>query len=130
LAALAGGGGLDRPTVVRAFAAMREFEMPVQHRIGDYLADKASVRLVGPKATGKADRHPTFSFLHKSLPSDQVVAAVNGPKIGVRYGHMYAARLCEALGAPLATGFVRVSAVHYNTLQEADSLIEALERVL
>ena len=35
-----------------------------------------------------------------------------------------------ALGAPLATGFVRVSAVHYNTLQEADSLIEALERVL
>jgi selenocysteine lyase/cysteine desulfurase len=43
---------------------------------------------------------------------------------------MYAARLCEALGAPLETGFVRASAVHYNTVEEADRLIAMLEKAL
>jgi selenocysteine lyase/cysteine desulfurase len=43
---------------------------------------------------------------------------------------MYAARLCEALNVPLATGFVRVSAVHYNSADETHRLVEALDRVL
>jgi selenocysteine lyase/cysteine desulfurase len=43
---------------------------------------------------------------------------------------MYAYRLCEALGIDPDEGVVRVSAVHYNTVEEIDRLIEVLDPVL
>jgi cysteine desulfurase family protein (TIGR01976 family) len=120
----------DRPTVESASARMMELEMPVQERIFGFLSSRGSIRLVGPPTADQSARQPTFSFLHSKMPSDQVVKAVNGDTVGIRYGHMYAARLCEALGAPLETGFVRVSAVHYNSVEEADRLVTKLDKVL
>ena len=121
-----GQGRHDRATAERAYAQIGALERPILERLGTYLSQKPSIRLVGPTT----DRHPTFSFIHKTKPSDEIVKAVNGPDLGIRYGHMYAHRLCQALGAPVETGFVRVSAVHYNTVQEADRLIAKLEEVL
>jgi selenocysteine lyase/cysteine desulfurase len=43
---------------------------------------------------------------------------------------MYAYRLCEALGLDPADGVVRVSLVHYNTVEEIDRLIAVLDRAL
>ncbi|MEX2534033.1 MAG: aminotransferase class V-fold PLP-dependent enzyme [Trueperaceae bacterium] len=117
----------DRPTIEAAYGVFKDLERPVQERIVEYLLSKPQVRFVGPRSSDKSRRHPTVSFIHREKPSDQFVRHVNGDRIGIRYGHMYAARLCEALGAPLDTGFVRISAVHYNTTDEADRLIAALE---
>jgi selenocysteine lyase/cysteine desulfurase len=38
--------------------------------------------------------------------------------IGIRDGHMYAPRLMKRLGVSQESGVVRVSAVHYNTMEE------------
>ena len=43
---------------------------------------------------------------------------------------MYAYRLCEAMNIPVEEGVVRVSAVHYNTVEEIDRLMDALDPVL
>jgi selenocysteine lyase/cysteine desulfurase len=43
---------------------------------------------------------------------------------------MYAYRLCQALGIPTEPGVVRVSLLHYNTMDEIDRLITALDEVL
>jgi cysteine desulfurase family protein (TIGR01976 family) len=120
----------DRKTVEAAYEVFRDLERPVQERIVEYLLSKPQIRLVGPRTSDKAKRHPTVSFLHRERHSDQLVLQVNSDKLGIRFGHMYAARLCEALGAPLDTGFVRISAVHYNTVDEADKLIGALEAAI
>lgn len=48
----------------------------------------------------------------------------------LRNGHMYAYRLIEALGLPVADGVVRVSLVHYNTPDEVQSLLAALHQTL
>ena len=40
------------------------------------------------------------------------------PSIGIRDGHMYAPRLMKRLGLSMDTGCLRVSLVHYNTLEE------------
>ena len=122
-------GSRDRATVESAFSTFRDFELPVQKQLVDYLLTKPQVRLVGPRSSGE-ERHPTICFLHDSMDSEQVVGKVNSDKVGIRYGHMYASRLCEVLGAPLDSGFVRISAVHYNTTEEADFLIDALDAVL
>ena len=122
-------GSRDRATVESAFTTFRSYELSVQKKIMDYLLTKPQIRLVGPRSGGE-ERHPTIGFLHESMDSIEVVEKVNSDKIGIRYGHMYASRLCEALGAPLDSGFVRISAVHYNTIEEADFLIDALDSVL
>jgi selenocysteine lyase/cysteine desulfurase len=47
-------------------------------------------------------------------------------KIAVRNGHFYALRCLEALGIEDPTdGVLRVSMVHYNTLDEVRRLVEA-----
>lgn len=130
LAAVTGRDVADRGTVEAAFATFAALERPVLERIGQYLLDNPCVRMVGPRTTDQLKRHPTFSFVHASLDSRQVVERVNGPDLGIRYGHMYAARLCKALDVSLTSGFVRVSAVHYNTTEEADRLLAALDQVL
>jgi selenocysteine lyase/cysteine desulfurase len=43
---------------------------------------------------------------------------------------MYSHRLTSALGVSPEDGFVRASAVHYNTVEETDRLCGALDEVL
>ena len=43
---------------------------------------------------------------------------------------MYAYRLCEAMDIPVDEGVVRVSAVHYNTIEEIDHLMDHLDPLL
>ena len=100
-------------------------------------AAAAGVRLLGPAEGSPQDaaRVPTFSFRPRAggAALSAVVAACAARKVAVRSGHMYAHRLCTALGIEpegAEGGVVRVSAVHYNTLQEVDRLCEALDTVL
>ena len=72
----------------------------------------------------------TISFLHDRLSSREIARAAHGRNIGIRNGHMYAHRLCKALGLDPEDGVVRVSLVHYNTPDEIDRLIEVFEEVL
>ena len=107
---------------------MRSLELPVQKKIMDYLLTRHDFRVVGPQ-TGDSSRHPTICFLKRGESAVDTVAKVNDESIGIRYGHMYASRLCEALGAPVESGFVRISAVHYNTEQEVERLLVKLDAV-
>ena len=53
-------------------------------------------------------------------------------QIGIRYGHFYAYTLMEHLEPKLdlEDGVVRISLVHYNTVEEVQTIIEILEEVL
>ncbi len=48
--------------------------------------------------------------------------------IAIRFGDFHARRLAEYLG--LEDGCVRVSMTHYNTLDEVDALVAALDEIL
>ncbi|MDY7110081.1 MAG: cysteine desulfurase-like protein [Planctomycetota bacterium] len=120
---------IDRQAIVDAFDVMHACEDPVQKRLIGYLLGKDRVRIIGPAHSGP-DRVGTISFVHESKSSAEIAAAAHAQNIGIRNGHMYAYRLCEALGLDPADGVVRVSLVHYNTVEEIDRLIEVFERVL
>jgi selenocysteine lyase/cysteine desulfurase len=51
-------------------------------------------------------------------------------RIGIRYGDFYAKKLIHDLGLEEKDGVIRVSLVHYNTKEEVEKLIQALERIL
>ena len=119
----------DRMTVVKAFETMEVLEMPLQEQFLAYLRSKPTVRVIGKGDVGKGSV-TTFSFVHETLKSSEIVAQIDHRNIGIRFGHMYAVRLCQALGINLDDGVVRVSLVHYNTPDEVSRLIYALDAII
>lgn len=132
LAILAGssdGEALDRPDVERAFDVMTACELPCQAALIEYLRSRRDVRIVGPAESGPS-RVGTVSFVHSELSSRAITDVVDRSDIAIRHGHMYAYRLCQALGLDPDDGVVRVSMVHYNTPEEIARLIDVLDAAL
>lgn len=126
---LGGGEELTRDVIESAGRVMTEFELPLQARLIEYLRDRPEVRIVGP-AHADSSRVGTISFVHEKLESRAISGAANEAGIGIRHGHMYAYRPCQALELDPDDGVVRVSLVHYNTLDEIDRLIAVFDSVL
>ncbi len=116
-------------TVQKAYETIHSLEAPLEAALRDGLRALPGVRLIGPQEASD-DSEGTVSFLHDSVPADQIAAAVNRRGIGIRSGHMYAVRLLQGLGIPEEPGVVRVSLVHYNTMEEIERVLEAVESVL
>lgn len=119
----------DEPTRAEIEAAWHEIaalEAPLTRRLLEYLDAKPGVRIVGP-GPGQGVRVPTISFTHAHRSPPEICEAAAQAGIGIRYGHMYAYRLCQSLDIEPESGVVRVSMVHYNTVDELERLIAAFE---
>jgi len=119
----------DRQALIAAFNLIRTLEAPLQERLVSYLRSKEGVQIIGA-GTSEENSVGTISFISNRIPSDKISAHTDTKNIGIRYGHMYAYRLCQALKIPVEPGVTRASLVHYNTMSEIDRLIEALDEVL
>ena len=64
-----------------------------------------------------ADRVPTVSFTVEGISASAVAAELAARGVGARSGHMYAPRLMQRLKL-VPDGLIRVSLVHYNTVDE------------
>ncbi len=74
-----------------------------------------------------AERVPTVCFNFPGVLPQAVTEAAARAGIGIRDGHMYAPRLMKRFGLEKETGMVRVSLVHYNTVDEIHRLGNVLE---
>lgn len=126
-----GTGLLSRRTLERAFAVAEGLEEPLVERFLAFLQTKPSVRIIGPGSSGGDRRRVgTISFLHDTLQPKEIVDEVDRHEIGIRHGNFYSWRLMERLGIPPAQGVARVSFAHYNSSDEVDRLIQALDPIL
>jgi len=98
------------------------------------------VRIVGEE-TQSEWRVPTISFVvmedpengRKAMKSKDVVKVFDDKgNIGIRYGHFYAYTLVHHLEPRIDTedSVVRISLVHYNTVEEVHRIIQVLEEAL
>lgn len=128
------------PILDSSFSLIESHESLLVQRLLSFLTSQRQwdrgIRIVG---SDKPDRRaPTISFVvtvgkngEPAMRSRDVVNAVDKlGGIGIRFGHFYAARLIDALGLPPDDGVIRVSLVHYNTLDEVDRIIKALQSVI
>jgi cysteine desulfurase family protein (TIGR01976 family) len=120
---------IDRAVIETAFAHAAALEQPLTVRLLEYLNNKPGVRVIGSPV---ADEHRvgTISFVHERLSAREITAVVDRTEVAIRHGHMYAYRLCQALGLPVEDGVVRASLVHTNTMSEIERLIGILDGVL
>ncbi|MCP4833852.1 MAG: cysteine desulfurase-like protein [Phycisphaera sp.] len=123
-------GNCGHDLVRRAFDRMTRLEEPVQARLLERLVAHQGVRIVGPESWNVEDRVATVSMIHARRSPLEVVSAAHAGGFGIRNGHMYAHRLCTALEIDPEPGVVRISAVHYNTVEEVDGLMDVLDPLL
>jgi cysteine desulfurase family protein (TIGR01976 family) len=119
------GGQLDQ-----AFTLIEAHEERLSDRLLTFLDSKPNVCLIGLSAAEPDQRVPTISFVVAGKSSDLIPPHLDAHHIGIRYGHFYALRLIEDLGLLPQQGVVRLSLVHYNTLEECDRLIQHLDPLL
>ena len=112
-----------------AFALIGTHEGALTARVLDWLSTQAGVRVIGSPRAGPR-RLPTVSFVAEGRQPADIVHAVDRAGIGIRHGHFYAPRLVQAMGLDPARGVVRISLAHYNSAQEIEGLLAALEQAL
>ncbi|MEA5624840.1 cysteine desulfurase-like protein [Nostoc sp. UHCC 0251] len=118
-----------RNQMVQAFDLMSIHEEHISDRLLNYLNSKSNVRVIGKSKADRKFRVPTISFAVDAMNSSTIPVKIDQHYIAIRYGDFYAKRLIDYLGLASQGGIVRVSMVHYNTLEEVNSLIEAFEQV-
>ncbi|KAI0760934.1 PLP-dependent transferase [Trametes elegans] len=124
-------------TLERAWAAVAQHEQALLQPLLVYLRAKAArgVRVVGEESAGLG-RVPTVSFIvvgERAIRSSDIVKVFDTKgDVGIRYGHFYAYMLVDSLRPKLDVndGVVRISLVHYNTVDEVNRIITTLEEVL
>lgn len=125
-----GGGTGDRAAIEAAFAAIAEQEERLSARLLGWLDSRKDLTVVGSRRPDRAIRVPTISFKAAAHDAADLVRRIDAAKVGIRYGDFHSRRLIEALGLGDRNGVLRASMVHYNTIEEVDRLIRALEEAL
>jgi cysteine desulfurase family protein (TIGR01976 family) len=120
-----GSGGSRRDQLSDALARIGAHEGRLSQRFLDGIAGMASIRLFG--ATDVKSRAPIFAIEVGGRPPGEVAAELGRDGVFVWAGGYYAVEVMERLGRS-DSGLVRVGFVHYNTLDEVDRVLAALER--
>ena len=130
-ARLAPGETLSRrETLARAMGAIRDYEQILAREM------LRALKRLGATIHGIADeaevarRVPTICFSLPGMSPSDFAARMGEAGVGLRDGHLFAPRLMKRLGLPMEVGAIRVSLVHYNTVEEIQRFEAIAARVL
>ena len=114
-----------------AMCCLFEYETTLARHLIDGLRRLPGVRVLGITAADAMKRRvPTVSFTAAGVSSAAIAEALAKKNIFVWSGHNYAVEAAKALGIYDGGSGVRVGPVHYNSLEELDRLLTALEDIL
>lgn len=111
-----------------AMDSIRRYELGLSEQFLSSIARNRRVKVYGisdPKQVAK--RTPTFALRLEGMHPDVAAQKLGERGILVWSGHFYAVDLIERLGLSEQGGVIRVGFVHYNTVEEVDRTLEALE---
>jgi len=95
----------------------------------DYITSRNDFNLIGKNKIIDRNRAPTIAITVKNKTSKEVSEILVAKNIATRNDNFYAWRCLSALGIDTKDGVVRLSMTHYNSKEETDRLINALEKV-
>ncbi len=120
-----------RRAVHAAMNCLFEYETGLVIRLIDGLQQLPGVRVQGITARDAMGRRvPTVSFTVAGVAPATVAESLAKRNIFVWSGHNYAVEAAMALGIYDAGGAVRIGPVHYNSKDELDTLLIALDEIL
>ncbi len=120
-----GEGATRRDRIIDALDTTVEYEAQLANRFLAGLSEMPTVNLYG--RTTSERRTPTFAIDIEGTTPDEVASALGAQGIFVWSGDYYAYEIMPRLGKP--QGLVRIGFVHYNTVEEVDRVLAALEQL-
>ena len=130
LGARSGENGTIRQKIEAAFVAITAQENALTERLLSYLRSRNDCSIIGQSVNRESRRVPTISFRFDARDAAEICKAIDDQKIAIRFGDFHSRRLAEYLDLTDHNGMLRVSMVHYNTIEEVDRLTAALDRIL
>ena len=118
-------GDILRARLVSAMAEIGEYEDSLSQRFLDGMTGMEDVTLYGQ--THVEGRTPTFAIDVAKVRPAQVARHLGDQGIFVWSGDYYAVEVMDRLGVSDSGGLVRVGFVHYNTVDEVDRVLEAID---
>lgn len=112
------------------YSLIAEHEEALSERVLGFLNSKKGVKIIGSESFSRDRRVPTIAFTKENTDSQQITLKSDREKVAIRWGDFYARRLIDDLGLSRQNGVVRISMVHYNSLEEADRLVKVLDAIL
>ena len=113
----------------KTFSLISAHEEKLAEKLLTYLNSVPEIKIVGNTSADAELRVPTISFYHVDFKSNEIVEKVDEHRIGIRFGDFYAKKLIQSLDLEKKNGIVRVSLVHYNTVQEVSKLIKIFKSI-
>jgi cysteine desulfurase family protein (TIGR01976 family) len=125
------GEGADRrQKLVSALAAIRHHEAGLVRRLLAGLGERPRFRVWGITDPGRLNhRAPTVSLTAADRSPEEIARHLAGREIYSWNGNLYAGELAERLGLEGGGGFLRLGLVHYNTAEEVDRVLQALDEL-
>jgi cysteine desulfurase family protein (TIGR01976 family) len=129
LAAL-GNGATRRERLESAFEAIRAHEDSLAERFLASIAEMPGVTVYGVADGARLDeRAPTFAVDVAGVTAREAAAEMGRRGIFVWDGHYYAVAVMQRLDLAARGGLVRIGFVHYNTPEEVDRVLAALDDI-
>ncbi|MGB8832834.1 MAG: cysteine desulfurase-like protein [Candidatus Sulfotelmatobacter sp.] len=124
-----------RAAIVAAFEAIHRHEHALMNRLIEGLNQLPQFKLYGITDPSCFNwRCPTLAIRVKNQAANQTPLAL-ATKLGEQGfftwdGNYYALNLTERLDVEKSGGFLRIGLVHYNTAEEVDRLLAALQKII
>ncbi|HLJ97599.1 MAG TPA: cysteine desulfurase-like protein [Gemmataceae bacterium] len=111
-------------------AAIQEYEAGLSNQLLEGLEERPRFTVWGMRDRHRlAQRTPTIALTMDEQRAEQIAQHLAARQIYVWSGNMYALGLTERLHLEHRGGFVRIGLVHYNTFEEVDALLAALDEL-
>jgi cysteine desulfurase family protein (TIGR01976 family) len=114
----------------RTMTAIRAHEQTLSRRLLAGLAQRPRFRVWGVRDPSRLDeRVPTIAITARGASPLAIAEHLAARQIYVWSGNMYALEVTERLGLEASGGIVRLGMVHYNTPEEIDAVLRALDEL-
>jgi cysteine desulfurase family protein, VC1184 subfamily len=127
---LPAGDHSRRDAIVAAMAAIRSYEQVLSRKMLSVLKKHGATIYGISDETQVEHRVPTICFNIPGVSPQHISTELGKRQIGSRDGHMFAPRLMKRLGLRMQTGCMRVSMVHYNTIEEIERFDSVLGEII
>ncbi len=106
----------------------REHENALLESLLAFLRSRSDIQIVGPDSA--TDRLPIVSIIPRNKTIAEVYAKLTESKLMLGTGDFYAVRPLMDMDIPLKPGVLRISFVHYTSMEEINQLIAGLKAAL
>ncbi len=128
LAEVGGAAGERGARLRAALTAIRDYETDLSRRLLAALAERPRFKVWGITDPDRlAERVPTVSITLPGTSSAALAEHLAARQVYAWSGNFYALELTERLGVEQQGGLLRLGLVHYNTADEIDGLMQALD---